>query len=192
MMAQSFRAILLFFILSVFVFPSYAQEEASGVEAATDKQSAVDEPLPERLLRELKHRQDELERQERELAERERSVAEREAALDERLAEIQEIRSEIESAIISADQRIAEWEAREGDRIKRLAKIYAEMPAARAAPLLEQLDLDLATHIVSKMKQKESAAVVSLMNDKRAVQLSKRVARPINPIEDPKARGGAQ
>jgi flagellar motility protein MotE (MotC chaperone) len=137
---------------------------------------------PERMLEEVRERGAQLERRERELAERERVIGTLEARVEARLAEIHEIRDLVE-------KRIAEWEALEGDRVKRLAKVYSEMPPERAAPLLEQLELDLATQVLSGMKPKDSAAVLAAMNGPRALRLSRRVARPLaDPPREEKRR----
>ncbi len=163
----------------------------STARAADDM--ATEQASPVRLLQEVASRHHALERREAELDERERSIAEREATLDARLAELEGIRESLETTIAAADGRIAEWEEREGDRIKKLSKMYAEMPPGRAAPLLEQLETDLATHIVSRMKDKDSAAVLSLMSDERALVISRLVARPIPSVsEGPQSGAGGE
>lgn len=152
-----------------------------GAPSGAGAQDVAARP-PERMLEEVRERRAQLERQERELAERERVIGALEARVEAHLDEIHEIRALVE-------KRIAEWEALEGDRVKRLAKVYAEMPPERAAPLLEALELDLATEVLSSMKAKDSAAVLAVMNRLRALRLSRRVARPLaEPPQEEKRR----
>lgn len=126
------------------------------------------------LIEAVRAREIELERQARELDERERTVGQLEARVEERLAELREIQRLVE-------ERITEWEGQDDARIKRLAKVYESMPPDSVAPLLENLELDLATSIVSRMKAKKSGAVLAVMDPEEALVLSRRVARPLQP-----------
>jgi len=124
------------------------------------------------LLEELRAHQLEHDRRARELDDREHHVEDLERAANERLAELEEMADTVE-------KRIAAWERSNGDAVRQLAKIYSSMPPHRAAPLLEQLDVELATQIVAKMKHKESASVLSLLSQERALAMSRNVAKPL-------------
>jgi len=132
--------------------------------------------LPEetlrRILGELRAREQALERRERDVAQRERVAEELAADARQLLAELDALRAEVDARIGGAD---AGGEA----RIGRLAKTYAEMPPAQAAPLLEDLDIELATAIVSKMKPKKSAAVLARMSPESARRISELTADPL-------------
>jgi len=132
--------------------------------------------LPEetlrRILGELRTREQALERRERDVAQRERVAEELEADARQLLAELDALRTEIDARIGGSDA--------EGDvRLGRLAKTYAEMPPAQAAPLLEDLDEDLTTAIVSRMKPKKSAAVLARMSPESARRISELSADPL-------------
>ena len=127
----------------------------------------------EGLLRDLSDRELDLLRREREIAERERSIASLEEQVELRLLEIEAIRSAVE-------KRIEAWNARSGDRVARLSKVYAAMPAAKSAPLLQRLEQDLATAILAKMKDKNSAVVLAEMPRSEALRLSRRLAHPLD------------
>jgi flagellar motility protein MotE (MotC chaperone) len=125
------------------------------------------------LLAELRSRHAELDRRERELDDREAHVRELEKVAGARLTEIETIAAAIE-------QRIEGWKAEQGDKsISRLARIYGGMPPAKAAPLLDALDLDLATRIVAKMKPPQSAALLPNLSPERALAMSWLVAHPL-------------
>ena len=142
---------------------------------------AEEDPMPEsptpksvtRLVEELRQREMQLERRERELVDRELHVEDLERKVMSSLGELDQLATSVE-------KRISDWEQANGDKsIKRLAKIYGTMEPRRAAPLLEELELDLATRIVSKMKHKESAALLPLMSQERALAMSRIVAHPL-------------
>lgn len=125
------------------------------------------------LLGEIRVRQAELDTRERELADREQRVSELEAAAKVRL-------DELEGLATAVEERIVGWEyANEDKAISRLAKIYGTMAPRTAASLLEQLELDLATRIVAKMKHKQSAALLPLFSQPRALAMSRNVAHPL-------------
>lgn len=124
------------------------------------------------LLEDIRTRQQDLDRREAELLDRERQVESLEATVSTRM-------EEVESLATTVEGRIQAWEEGAGDAIRRLAKIYAAMPAGRAADLLEGLELALATQIVSKMKDKQSAAVLGLLSRERALAMSRNVAHPL-------------
>jgi flagellar motility protein MotE (MotC chaperone) len=134
------------------------------------------------LLEEIRSQNALLDRRERKIEERERTLGELEFLVEERLAEIERIRGILES-------RIEAWEQQNGDRVRRLAKIYSEMPPGRAAPLIESLDVELATRILSRMKYKDSAAVMALLSPERALRVSRQVAHPLS-FDPGDAQGG--
>jgi flagellar motility protein MotE (MotC chaperone) len=139
--------------------------------------TAAEDPVPAdpavaRLLSELQSRRTQLERKEKELGQRERSVESLEASVTLRLAELERLQGDLE-------KRVAEWKAHEDQQVPKLAKTYGLMPAERAAQLLEQLEPDLATRILARMKQKNSAAVLAVMSRGHALLLTERMARPM-------------
>ena len=100
----------------------------------------------EQLMAELRSKQIELDRKSRDLEERERTVLELESQVEARLEELETLRATIE-------RRIAAFHEKIGDRVGRLAKVYAAMKPGRAAPLVESLDVGLAAEVLNKMKQ---------------------------------------
>lgn len=137
------------------------------------------------LLRQVQTRLEELERRERELAERERSLGELSAEATRALDALEALRGTV-------DQRIATLEALRGDGVGRLAKVYAAMPPARAAALLERLEPEVATVLVGRMKGKRSAAVLASMSPESALRVSRATALPLPAVGDaPASEGGA-
>ncbi len=149
--------------------PAHAQTNPSPQMLAPDSSAALS---ADRLLLEIADRQAAFDRRERELEAREASVQELEARVAERIEELQTLRADLEAGLSSLDE---ESEL----RVRQLAKVYASMPPERAAPLLEDIDRDLATAVLRRMKHKKSAAVMALLSRPAALSLSRRVAHPL-------------
>ena len=132
------------------------------------------------LIGEVRVRQAELDTHAQELADREAHLQELEAEIAVRLDELQQLMTAVE-------ERIANWETAHKDKqLSRLAKIYGSMEPRTAARLLEDLELDLATRIIAKMKHKQSAALLPLISQPRALAMSRSVAHPLgNPALPP-------
>ncbi len=145
---------------------------APGAAGAEESAAPAEPSGVALLLEEIQTRQTLLARRERELDERERALAELEAEVAALLDELEGVQEVVEA-------RISAWEEENGDTVRRLAKIYAAMPPARAAKLIEGLDLDLATQIVAKMKHKQSAQVMALLSRRRALEMSRQVVHPL-------------
>jgi len=160
-------------VLLLLVLPAHAQDDS------TQKRDQVLAPL----IAELRAQQTDLKQRARLLDDREAQVSSLEAAVDARLKELQELSH-------SMQERISRWEATSGDNVRRLSKIYAAMPAARAAALIKGLDVDLATQVVAKMKDKQSAAILALLPEKRALAMSRKVAHPLAMEPAVPAKGG--
>ena len=156
---------------------------ASGGHGENSKEPEAREYGVATLLEEIRLHQLQLDRRARELDDRERQVEELERLAAERLAELEELATVVE-------QRIAAWEESKGDSIRQLAKIYSSMPPGRAAPLLEQMDVELATQLVAKMKHKDSASVMSLLSEERALAMSRQVAHPLSMKPADASEGG--
>ncbi|MEB2344398.1 MAG: hypothetical protein OZ948_06650 [Deltaproteobacteria bacterium] len=140
---------------------------SSGVAAAPSEEGEL---AP--LLRQVQTRLEELDRRERELAERERSLGELSTEATRTIDTLAALRGTV-------DQRIATLEALRGDGVGRLAKVYATMPPARAAALLERLEPEVATALVGRMKGKRSAAVLASMAPESALRISRATVLPL-------------
>lgn len=134
------------------------------------------------IIAEIRKREVDLALREQRVAERERAVVELESMIEERATDLDRVRQEVED-------RIAAWSSQGPDRVTQLADVYASMPADKAGKLLEKLDLDLAVSVLRSMKKKSSASVLSAMRADRALRLSRRILRPLDPGTDaPAAR----
>ena len=129
------------------------------------------------IIAEIRKREVDLALREQRVAERERAVVELEDMIEKRAKDLDRIRQEVED-------RISEWSRQGRDRVQQLADVYAAMPPEKAGKLLDKLDLDLAVSVVRSMKKKSSAGVLSTMPADRALLVSRRMLRPLDPTTD--------
>jgi flagellar motility protein MotE (MotC chaperone) len=129
------------------------------------------------VIAEVRKREIKLARSEQRVAERERAVAELEALIEKRSLELDRIRVEIED-------RIRNWAGQGQDRVTQLSSVYSSMPPAKAGALLGKLELDLAVSIIRGMKKKSSAGVLAVMSSDRALKVSRRLLKPLDPRTD--------
>lgn len=129
------------------------------------------------IIEKIRTREVDLAVREQMLAERERTVVELEAVIDQRAMELDRIRKEVE-------ERITTWSAQGQDRVSQLAGVYSSMPAQKAGALLGKLDLDLSVSIIRGMKKKNSAGALAAMRPDRALLVSQRMLRPLDPRAD--------
>ncbi len=129
------------------------------------------------IIAEIRKREVDLALREQRVAERERSVVELEELIDQRAIELDQIRSEIED-------RIEDWSRQGQDRVLQLSSVYSSMPANKAGNLLGKLDLDLSVSIIRGMKKKSSAGVLAAMSPDRALSVSRRMLKPLDPTTD--------
>lgn len=177
------RVTLLGILIATLASPGFAAEPASTKASQPSKARMAGEETGDskmglsqgvdRLLADVYKRQKTLAKVEREVASREAAVAELERLIEERIVSLEAGRIEIE-------ERIASWENLDGDRIQKLAKVYTAMPPANAARLLETLELDLAVAVLGRIKGKNSAQVLAVMEPRRALLMSQRMLRPLS------------
>lgn len=129
------------------------------------------------IIAEIRKREVDLALREQRVAERERSVVEIEALIEKRAIELDRIRAEVED-------RIGDWSSQGQDRVLQLSNVYSSMPPAKAGSLLGKLDLDLTVSIIRGMKKKSSAGVLGAMRADRALMVSRRMLKPLDPTTD--------
>lgn len=149
-----------------------AQEPGAPAAAREAAAPPAADPALAPLLRGVQERMEQLDRRERELAERER-------ALDELSGEARRALDELAALRDAVEARIVAFETLRGDGIGKLAKVYAAMPPAQAAALLDRLDTEVATSVIVRMKDKKSAAVLAAMSSDRALRVTRSTALPV-------------
>lgn len=71
----------------------------------------------------------------------------------------------------------AEPEQSEAERLDDLARIYQAMKPKAAAPIFEQLTLEVQVKVAGRMRERSAAAMMAAMNPKAAATLSMAIAK---------------
>lgn len=120
------------------------------------------------LLEQLDARRVALEERNIELDAREKQLNQESAALSERLAELRSLSTKLETIRKEKDQRYE-------TRIEQLADVYGSMVPQQAAPLIAKLEDETALGLLQRMPGKRMGQILSLMNEDRAIELTKRL-----------------
>lgn len=116
------------------------------------------------------------------LSERDRAAAARQRQLDlrEQAAKAAEKRlaeAPPATAAPTAAQAPADAEPSEAERLDDLAKIYQAMKPKSAAPIFEQLSLEVQVKVASRMRERNAAQILAAMTPKAAAALSMAIAK---------------
>ncbi len=115
-----------------------------------------------RVLSELKEERERLAEREKLLTRRENELKILEQEVDEKLKRMKQQRNELESMLAKKDQV-------EGERLKKLSKIYQKRNPAGAAASLAAMDKNLAVSILSLMRDKYAGEILDNMAKETAV-----------------------
>jgi flagellar motility protein MotE (MotC chaperone) len=151
-----------------------AQRSTSlGVAAVTPPASRPGErPRPgdvHALLSAITERQAQLDARTRDLDAREERLQLYETDVTRKLEQLEAIEKRLKAS--------AEAQSASGEQgAASIAKVYGAMPAAKAAPILEQLDDATVLRILARMKEKEIGQILPLMTRERAIVLTRSLA----------------
>jgi len=128
--------------------------------------------VQKQLLAELDRRRVELERKSQALEERERDLDELSEQLTNRTAQLSGLVEKVQQVRKSDD-------VQEDKRFEQLSEVYGSMPPKDAAPLIEQLDESIALKLLDHMSGKRMGQILSLMSQKRAVELTRKLSKKV-------------
>lgn len=120
-------------------------------------------------LQKLTDRKKELDAREEELNRMESELQVQRVELEKRLKELAEMRGQI-SSILENRVKIDE------ERVETLVQMYTNMKPPQAAKVFETMDEDLAIEILGRMKKKNAADIMNLLNPEKAQTLSEMFA----------------
>ena len=148
---------------------SAAPADARGAPPAADAPAAAERPQVRTLLEAVRRRQAELDAREHELAAREERLRVYEQDVTAKIAALEEIEKRLapraKAAVAAADASA-----------ESLAKIYAAMKPADAAPILEKLDEATVLTIFARMKEKQVGEILPLLSRDKAIGLTQSLA----------------
>lgn len=146
-------------------FISFAQQDSK----ATEK---IDPPpeTPTALLDAIQQRNKELDKKSGQIAVREKQLQE----LKNEIARMLEKNSQIMTAI---DKQKKDRNEKEEELFQRLAKVYQSMEPEEASKRIEKLKDPLALEILSRIKPKSVAAILTGMDPTRAARYSEKLSQ---------------
>lgn len=121
------------------------------------------------LFKSLEARKTALDQRESELKKLEEDLQAQKVEIDKRLAQIEEVRKAIANQLeekVNVDK----------ERVEQLVSFYSSMKPQQAAKIIESLNEDLAVEVLLKMKKKNAAEVMNLIDAAKAQRLSERFA----------------
>lgn len=110
----------------------------------------------------------------------------RKKELDLREAELNKLEEELQRQKVTLDQKIKELEAMrtqisqtlkarvetDQEQVEKLVQFYSNMKPQQAAKVIETINEDLAVEVLDKMKKKNAAEIMNLMDAQKAKRLS--------------------
>ena len=138
--------------------------EAQNAPPQVDK-SAKAKPGVSDSLSALQQKEIEIHKREEQLKEKEERLGKLEKDVEQKVKDLLALQKEAQSAR-------AEKLDSQNSKVRNLAKIYGTMKPKEAAKLMENLDDRLVMGIISTMTPDEAAAILSLMEVKKAAKIS--------------------
>ncbi|MBI3600463.1 MAG: hypothetical protein HY097_07460 [Nitrospinae bacterium] len=174
------------------VSPSYAQQKTEslppspalkgGETGLEEKKAETASEIDLELLKSFEKKREELAKKENEIKLKEEQLTMIQQSIQQKLNELTAIKSDIEKLITLRKDL-------EEKSINHLVKVYSTMPPAEAAAQIEKLDRDITIQILSRMKGKSAAKILSNINPAVAVQISEQIVKkkpPKQPVEEQK------
>lgn len=172
-------------LASVMLFGLGSEPRGAVAAEAARRERSVKESDRARPRGELTALDQELIRQSRGLRELLQAIGRRQKELDAREAKLAQREKDLELVEGRVSAKVARLEALEKKLAARkgppaaqvLAKIYATMKPEQAAPILDRLDEKTVEKIFSRMRERQVAAIMALMDRDRAVTLTRLLAK---------------
>ncbi|MCB0407058.1 MAG: hypothetical protein KDD34_02575 [Bdellovibrionales bacterium] len=117
----------------------------------------------------LNDRKRELDQRETELEELERELNKQKQEVESRIQYLEKVRREIAGVLkdrVEVDQ----------EKVNKLVEFYSNMKPSQAAQIISNIDEDLAIGVLSKMKKKNAAEILNMIEPQKAKKLSERFA----------------
>ncbi len=139
----------------------------TALEKAAPKKTWTDDEIT--LFSKLEARKTQLDSRESELNKLEEELQKQKDVLEKRLAELEEVRGKISAKL---DEKVKVDTA----KVESLVSVFANMKPAQAAKVVEGINEDLAVEVLAKMKNKNAAEILNLMDAEKAKRISEKYA----------------
>lgn len=121
------------------------------------------------LFNKLEERRQQLDQRESDLKKLDEELHNQKLMLEEKLKQLEELRKGIATQL---DDRIKTDDSKVG----KLVEMYSNMKPIKAAKVMETINEDLAIEVLKKMKKKEAADILNMMEQTKAQKLSEKFA----------------
>lgn len=119
------------------------------------------------LFTQLEKRKVELDLREENLKKLESELKQQQAEIKKNLADLKKIRAKISQGL---EQKIEKDE----EKVDKLVAVYSNMKPQQAAKVMEKIDEGLAIRVLAKMKKKNAAGILNLLEPEKAKRLSEK------------------
>jgi flagellar motility protein MotE (MotC chaperone) len=126
-------------------------------------------PIEVDLLQNLAKRREDLQRWEKNIEIKENALNATEKRIEDRIVQIESMRKEV-------TELLAQYNEKEDAKVRSLVKIYQAMKPKDAARIFDELDMPILLMVVDKMPEKTTAPILSLMDPKKAKQVTVQLA----------------
>ena len=142
-------------------------QEAQAANQKSEKNSWSEEDVS--YFSKLNERKQELDLREKELGELEQELNKQKAEIEARIQYLEKVRGDI--ALVLQDRVEVDEK-----KVEKLVQFYSNMKPGQAAQIISGINEDLAIGVLSKMKKKNAAAILNLIEAKKAKKLSEKFA----------------
>ncbi|NQZ02831.1 MAG: hypothetical protein HRT45_19380 [Bdellovibrionales bacterium] len=150
-------------------------QKANSSQDSTDDQASSDEGVALTKEEKLSHfanlnkRKEELDLREKELAELERELQNQREQVEARIEYLESVRRDIAGVL---QERVEMDE----EKVAQLVDFYSNMKPGQAANIISTINEDLAIQVLSKMKKKNAAQILNMIEPAKARVLSEKFA----------------
>ena len=175
---------------SHFVAFAADEDQEKDQEKDTDKKSGQENveqppcppcPDPVKVVIEgLAEKRAAIERDEELLAQERKRLEKFKQEIDEKLESLEALKQQISNDIEMLEQKKTDQElAKEAAfdaKMNSLVKVYSGMKPKKAAAIVDEMDVDVAKQIFSRMRESSASQILAFVNSEKAAKISERIA----------------
>ena len=176
----------LFFVPDGGVKTAYAQNEEQAAQEegrqGEDNGDCPECPDPaEVVLRGLEEKKARIAEEQKVLEQKRKELERFEDQIDEKLEQLAELKKQVKEDIALFEKKKSEAEAEKDAafeaKMDRLVKVYAGMKPKNAAGIVNEMELNVAQEIFSRMRETAAAQILADVNKDKAAKISEGMAR---------------
>ncbi len=99
-------------------------------------------------------------------------VEDKQLTIDELHQQIEQLETDLESALAASDEQQTEDSSAGSDPMKEMAVSFEEMDEEKAAPIIENMDQDLAVQLLAEVASSQRGAILGAMTPEAAAKIA--------------------